>query len=264
MLAQNTAINPPSTYQGAHFADFVPRGLPRLWTHSIVNLRHFAKDYSLAVIITLLFFVLVGVVTILRVSGHSAVAGVLAGVTNITQGYESLQSKDTTAAPKKNTVTDQNDSQAPAGSPSSFAISPTPPQNQDGQNPPDDDDDGDGDSQPQPFSAAVAFFQQDDVLLECSSPKPVIPKCSKRYVFSAKVNTQNGPGLVSYGWRSSVAGASEDASYNAGSESASQTLQKSVSIACQSPGTYTMQFVITAPTQVQSSTLTINHNCVGI
>lgn len=239
------------------FANFVPRGLPRLWTHFWIGARHFAAAYSLPLIMTAVFLLIVALAAYLRVSQRSALAGLLAGTTNAGQGYGTLLSNDKTEELKKNSDTKQPGAQAAAGTPTSFAINP-------GTNTDSGSPDGGGTIPKPVFSATIASFQQDNVALECDGVQQNKPNCSKRYFFSAQVNTQNGPGLVNFGWRSNLAGASEDANYSAGNGSASKSLQKSISIACLSPGTYTMQFVILSPVQAQSNTLSINHNCVGI
>lgn len=252
-------------HKGVHFADFKPQGVQKLWTHVSVNLRHFAKDYSLALILTALFLALVGGVSVVRTTQRTSLLDLLATVTSTTGGDDSLLSTDKTNAPEKGNVTNDVSSQSanPAGSPSSFAITPTSNPSQSGGNTPGGSSSSGG-SPSAPFSAAIGAFVQDSVDLECSGVQQNKPNCGKRYTFSARVNTQNGPGAVNFGWRSNLAGASEDANYSAASGTSNQTLQKSINIPCLSPGTYTMQFVVTSPTQVQSGTLSINHNCVGI
>ncbi len=248
---------------GIHFADFAPKGLPWLWTHAVVNARHFIKDYNLAVGLTVAFLVLVIAASFIRVSQRSSLANLLATVTTVTQGYGSLTSADKVDTPERGDTSDEPDEAiAPTGTPTSTTF------NSGSSNPAQQPASGGGNTvtppPAAPFAAAIAAFQQDSVRLECSIPNPNKPNCGKRYVFSANVSTQNGPGTVSYGWRSNIAGANSDGSYSASGSSGSQSLQKSVTIDCLSPGSYNMQFVILSPSQVQSKTISINHNCNGI
>lgn len=262
---------PHKSSGGVHFADFVPHGLPRLWTHSSVNVRHFVHDYSLAVIMTAVFIVLVVGASWLRLSQRASLANLLASASSITQDISSLVSLDKTDAPTRGSVTDDA-APAPSGTSTSFAINssgtaqPTTPAPTGGGSTGGGGSSGGGTPTPPPvFSAAIASFQRVSTTQECSNPNnPKLQNCSIRYTFSAGVNTQNGPGSVSYGWRSNVTGANQDGSYSASSGSSQQTLQKSVLISCLNLGSYSMQFVLLSPTQVQSNTLTINHNCLGI
>ncbi len=245
---------------GTRFADFVPRGIPLIWTRLKVNARHIIKEYGLALSVTAVFLLVVASVSLLRVSQRRSLTNLLAGVTNITQDYQSLSSNDKQSVPQPNSA---GSAEAPSGNSGSFAINTNastagaPGQNT--QTPA-----GGGGQPVAAFTAAIGLFQQDSVALECSGPHQNKPSCSKRYNFKSVVNTQNGPGTVGYGWRSDVAGGTGDASYTAPAGSGQQTLTKSVVIACQSPGSYSMQFVILSPSQVQSATLTINHECNGI
>lgn len=250
------------TRNHVHFADFIPKGLPWLWTHSIINIRHFVKDYSLAVVLTLGLILFVSIVLLVRVSQQASLANLLAGVTTITQDYVSFKSNDKADAPQRGD-TSGDPGPAPTGATTSFAVNSggTTTTNPDtGSN-----NNGGGTTTPPPvFAVAIGFFRQDSAELECGGLNQNKPNCSRRYSFSAGVNSQNGPGNVSYGWRSNFSGASEDGAYTAGSGTASQTLTKSILIPCLSPGSYSMQFVVLSPSQIQSSTLTVNHNCTGI
>jgi hypothetical protein len=251
-----------------HFADFVPRGLPLIWTHATVNVRHFIKDYSLAVTVTAIFLLMLVGASVFRLNQHASLAKLLATVTSITQDYSSLVSNDKTAAPVRGDVKDDTTAQAPTGSSSSLAInsggtttSAGGSTNSGGTN---TGGGGTTTTPPAVFGAAIAFFRQDSSALECSKSIPKKQFCSKRYVFSAAVNTQNGPGSVSYGWRSNITGANQDGSYNAASGSSQQTLQKEVVLSCEAPASYSMQFVILAPSTVQSTTIAFSHECNSI
>lgn len=248
---------------GRHFADFVPRGIPWLWTHAVVNLRHFVKDYSLAVVLTLAFIFLISVASLVRVSQKSSLAELLANATTVSQDYDSLISIDTSEPVQRGDISgDPGANRTPVGTRTSTTL------NSGGtggiSSPNQQNNNGSNAAPSQPFAASIGAFRQDDVLLECSTQNPNKAHCAKRYVFGASVSTQNGPGTLSYGWRSNFAGANEDGSYTAEAGSSSRTLQKSISIPCLDTGNYSMQFVIISPTQVQSAVLTINHNCVGI
>lgn len=248
-----------------HFANFVPSGLPKFWTHYSVGVRHFAKDYSVPLAMTAVFLLMFVGVVMIRSSQHAKVAGLLPGVTSRNDDYGTLTSRDKTDNPQRNTDNDQTRPQAPAragnqalnvnpGTPT--AVSPAP-----NTSPPPP---ASGGSLPAPFSAAIAFFQQGTTSLECTSTKPKKPTCSKRYIFSASISTQNGPGTVNYGWRSNVTGVAEDSSFVAASGSAVRPLQKEISLACLSPGTYNLQLVLLSPVQSQSTALSFNHDCNDI
>ncbi len=249
------------TQDGAHFANVVPHGLPWLWVHAKHNVRHFVRDYALAVSLTVIFLVLVIVASWIRFSQRASLANLLATASSVTQDITSLVSGDKSTAPARSDVQDET-AQAPEGSSASFAINAS--GSSPGQTAGSNGSSGGGTPTVAPFSASIASFRQDNVSLECSKPVPKRQFCSKRYSFSATVNTKNGPGSVNYGWRSNVVGANQDGSYAAASGVSQQTLQKSVTISCLTDGSYSMQFVIISPTQVQSPTLAITHDCSAI
>jgi hypothetical protein len=114
------------------------------------------------------------------------------------------------------------------------------------------------------FSAAIAFFRQDSGVLECSSQKPRLQTCSKRYTFSGGIRTQNGPGTVKYGWRSNLADTTEDASVSVGSGEVLTTVQKVITLACTAPSSFSLQLVILSPGVTQSPTIQVNHSCLEI
>ncbi|MES2971303.1 MAG: hypothetical protein V4702_03220 [Patescibacteria group bacterium] len=246
------------------------------WVHPYIRARRFVRDYSLPVILTLIFLLLAGTATYLRVSQKSSLADLLAGVTNGGQGYGTLLSKDKTDELKKNSDNANNQPAAavPAGSPSSFAIntngstsangtastgggttspttSPPPPA---GSPPP----------APLIFSASIASFQLDSSSLDCTTPKPKPQTCSKIYVFNSGLSTQNGPGTVSYSWRSSLQSANETSSFSAPNGSSLTTRQKVITLPCLPATNFSLQITIDAPTFTQSATINTAHNCIGI
>lgn len=268
-----------NSQQTPQFANFAPHGLPRMWTHFKVNVRHFAKEYSLPLIITTIFLILIVVALMIRVSQRSALADLLAGVTSPGQDYGTLLSKDKASDLKKNENTNLPDAVAPAGSPSSLTINPRGTTSTASGSSTGSSTGGTsgssttggggastgGGSTPAPvFGVSIASFQQDSATLDCATPKPKVQTCSKVYVFSSGVRTQNGPGTVNYSWRSNLASAIENGGFAAGSGSGQTTLQKTITIACTDPSSFSLQLEITSPSLTQSATINVNHNCVGI
>lgn len=251
------AIKPQESPQKALFADVKQRGFHRFWTHFNVSVRHFSKDYSLPLLLTSLFVILLIGVSILRIQQRSSLAALLADTTTISSDYGTLNSADRS---DKVTASQDTNLPTPVGAPNSVTFNPsgTTPTSQVPTTPAEEG------TAPLVFGASIASFQQIDTKLECSSTKPNKPNCSKRYIFTAGVRTQNGPGNVSYGWSSNFAGANENSSFNAAAGEALQTLQKEIVVACLSPGTYSLRFNIFSPSQAQSSTLNFSHNCDGI
>lgn len=255
-LHYKTVFKPKRRRPEVHFANFIPSGLPRFWTHFSVGVRHIARDYSVALIATGVVVIVVTGALFIRLSERATLADLLLGRSNTSQGYATLLSKDQADALKRNEANDQT-ARAPAGNPSSFAI------NSDGGSsttPPPSGGSG-GTTPPPPFSASIDSFAQGSVNLECSSSKPNKGSCSKRYVFDGGIRTQNGPGTVNYGWRSSLASANQDSSFAAGSGSVLTLVQQQVILACNSSVSFSMQLVITSPSPTQSTTLNIDHNC---
>ena len=262
---QETALPAPAKKSNLHLASFIPHGLPRVRVHLSVGLRHFIRDYSLPLIVTIIVVVLLAVAWIARLSERATLAGLLLGAPSSGQDYGTLLSRDKTSAPTRD---DTNDPQAAtaeqtnstantaqiaptqsSGAATSANTAPAP---------------GGGSTTPLPFSASIASFQQDSVVLECSSAKQNKGSCYKKYTFSANVRSQNGPGSVSYGWRSNLAGTGENGSFSVSSGSSSTTLQKQITIACTTAGSYTMQIVLTSPAPAQSPIISFTHNCNDI
>ncbi len=254
-------------HKDVHFADFVPRGVPLLWTHFTVSIRHFVKDYSLPIILSVVFLLIVLLVTFMRATQRTSLANLLAQVTSGEQGYGTLLSKDEAEQVKTNNDTEEPDAQVPEGAPSSLSFNNDSPTDVNAAPLSSGSNGGGADIVPQPvavFSSSIASFQQNNVALECSTPKPKPQTCSKRYNFSASVRTQNGPGTVRYGWRSNAAGAAADSTFTVAAGEVVTPLQKSIILDCTSPADYSLQLVIVSPTAAQSASLSISHNCNDI
>lgn len=232
---------------------------PTLWQRFYAPTNVFVKKYSFAAIVTAIIIVLIAGAYVIRVSQKTSLGRLLETVTTIGQDYNSLTSSNASTAPTRGDTSADNKitNTTPTGSAGSttFSSTPTAPSGGGG---------GGGGTTTPVFAASITSFSQTGTTLECGPGKPSKQKCSKRYTFEARTATQNGPGTVNYGWLSNLSGANENGSYSAGSGAGTRTLQKSVSIACQSAGTYSMQFIITSPNQVSSSVRTINHDCAEI
>lgn len=230
------------------------------WKNLYARVRQFTADYKLPLVITAIFLLLATTAALVRISQQSSLVDLLDGVTSTGQGYGTLLSKDKADQPKRNTDISQPTTEAPVGSPSSFALNPT---NPPASSPAPSSPSGTGSVVvPLPvFSSSIAYFQQDSATLECSTPKPKQQTCSKRYVFGAGIRTQNGPGTVNYSWRSNLPSAIETSSASAGSGQALVALQKVITLACNSPSSFNLQLAVLSPSVAQSSVLTVNHNC---
>lgn len=225
-------------------------------TQKIPRHNAFVKDYSLPLAATAIFLLLVLGATLLRVSQRASLAGLLSDVTRQGKEYGTLLGRDKPETVTKNTDNPELPADVtPAGSTSSFGVTNTGSQSSGS---------GGGGSPAPVFSVAIASFQQDGVTLECTTPKPKLQTCSKRYVFSAGVRTLNGPGGVSYSWRSNLSSALEDGSFSAGGGEVLTIRQKAISLACDTPSSFSLQFVVLSPSFTQSATLNTNHNCNGI
>ncbi len=229
------------------------------WVHPYVRFRRFVRDYSLPVSMTAVFLFLIIVISLVRIFQQTSLANLLAGVTTIGQDYGTLLSKDKTDELKKNSDNSLPTAPAPAGAPTSFAINTnTGSSSSSGDTPPTS-----GGDTPPPlvFGSAIAYFQQDSVELDCTTPKPKKQTCSKRYNFGAGIRTQNGPGSVNYGWRSSAQSAIEDGSISVGGGEILTSIQKSITLACLPTSSFSLQLILSSPTPTQSATLNIDHNC---
>ncbi len=251
-----------------HFANFIPRGLPRLRTHFWVWLRHFVKDYSVPLTATILVMIVLGAALVTRIVERATLVDILLGAPGSGQDYGSLLSRDKTSEPVRGDINEQLPSspitnQPAASNTSTFSTNPgttnlstsTSP----GTTPP-----GGGTTTPVPFSSSISFLRQDSVTLECSTSKPNKGSCSKKYTFAAVIRTLGGPGVVSYGWRSNAIGVNEDSSFAAGTGESSTILQKQVTLSCNSAGNYTLQLIMSSPSQAQSAVLGIAHDCKDI
>jgi hypothetical protein len=268
-MAQNTfkinnsvGLKSKAARQSVPFASFIPNGLQMWRTHFWVNIRHFTKDYSLPLVVTVIVLLLLSTALLARISERATLASLLLGAPSSGQDYGTLLSQDKVNGPTRSDTTDPVAPSASANNTSSSNnsgnASSTPTTTTPGSTP------LSGGTAPVPFSAAIAYLRQDNVTLECSSTKIKIGVCSKKYTYGAAIRTQGGPGLVNYNWRSSLTSANEAASYNASSGTVTTALSKQITIACTNPGTYTLQLLVTSPTQNQSETANIVHSCSDI
>lgn len=236
---------------------------------SRTRVKIFAREYSLPLVVTVLFFVAIGAVAGLRASERSALLELLPSISIGGQDYASFVSGDKADEFTKN----QDNADAaqggttvraptPAGTASSLSINTggTP---STGGGTTGGGSTGGG-TVVLPFSSSIASFAQSGGgTLECNGQQ-VIPKCSKRYTFDAGVRTSNGPGIVSYSWRSNLSSANQDAGFSVGGGTVVTPLQKQIVIPCKDGGTYTLQLVLNSPTPTQSAVLSLNHSCAGI
>ncbi len=257
------------------FADFKPGGVSQAWTHSVVNVRHLLKDYGLPFALTFIFLILVLIAVAYKSIQKTSLANLLSSTTTVNQDYDSLISADTFSDAVVTQADDENDSQAPLGTPTSTTFnsgsdendnnSPSQPliPNNGGTNPnPNPDPGTDPDPQPTPkFAASISSFQKSNEIIDCPGPQILKASCTIHYEYTANVSTQNGPGNVTYSWRSTAPGVNEDSQYEANSGQQVKTIKKTVSLSCREPNVYNIQFLVNSPTQVSSATLTINHNC---
>lgn len=113
-----------------------------------------------------------------------------------------------------------------------------------------------------PFAASIESFAQTNVTLQCNNPsKPKKGTCSKVYGFSAGVRSSNGPGAVSYTWQSDADGGSGSGSFSAASGTSVTALSREVVLACNKSSSFSMSFIINAPSQVASNNINVSHNC---
>lgn len=246
--------------------------LGRSWLHPYVRLRKFARDYSLPLAMTLVFLAIVSAALFLRVSQRSSLADLLAGVTITGQDYGTLLSGDKAAEIKRNNDNADPTPNAPTRAQAPLAINTATGtaagntgtaggNNQANTGGNGSSNGGNGSTPSPPFTASITSFQHDSTNLECSTPKPKQQTCSKRYNFSGRIRTQNGPGNVDYGWRSNLQAGTEDGSITAGTGDITTPVQKSLTLACTSPTNFTMQLTIFSPALSQSATLNVVHNC---
>lgn len=223
------------------------------------------KEYSLPILVSLVLLLLFGSMYFLRATERASLADWFYGIAGGGDGYTTLLSQDKTDEFKRNEsngepVPPQSrpNQPTPSASPGAFTVNPSGSLTSNGggtttpTTPP---------SVPAPFSASISYFQQDSESMVCVDQIVNKNRCSKRYVFGAGVRTLNGPGAVSYTWQSNLAAASQSGGFSAGGGEANTPLQKTIEISCRETGNYTLQIVITSPTQTQSGVLPINHNC---
>lgn len=252
-----------STGLTASTAKLVHRRHKRNQMRPYVRIKLFVHDYSLPLVMTVIFLLLVLFASFVRAAQQSSLADLLAGITDAGKEYGTFISTDKTDDLKKNSDTGQPAAGTTAGTPSSFAVNPNAGGGSSPAPAPASPGGGTGTTAPPPapFTASIAYFRQDSAALECTTPKPKKQTCSKRYVFGAGIRTQNGPGTVNYGWRSNLPSAIEAASMSAGSGEAVTPLSKAITLACTSPSTFTLQLALLLPAQVLSANLSVNHNC---
>jgi hypothetical protein len=233
-------------------------------TLSKPRLKRFAHEYNLPIAVSVIFIFVVFGVAILRASERSALIELLPSISEINQEYSSLLSGDKADEFKKRNdnndtaqPTTTNSAPNPIGTSSSFALNSGATTSSGGSA-------STGGGTTLPFSSSLASFQQSGVALECTGSKQNKGNCSKRYTFNASVRTSNGPGTVSYSWRSNLSSANQDANFSAGGGTVVTPLQKQVVIACTDTASYTLQIVVNSPTPTQSSILSISHNCNDI
>lgn len=231
------------------------------WLHPYIRTRRFVQEYSWPVIMTGVFLILVFAAALLRVSQRSSLANLLASVTSAGQDYGTLLSQDKTEELKKNNDAQQSTTGTSPASPTAFSVSPN-------GNPavtsnPSFPTNG-GSPVAVVFNAAITSFQQDSVTLECTTPKPKLQTCSKRYVFSGGIRTSNGPGSVTYGWRSNLQTVVEDRTFSVGGGEVVTPVQKIITLPCTSASSFSLQLTLLSPSSTQSQVLNTNHNCGGI
>ncbi|HEX7259490.1 MAG TPA: hypothetical protein VF272_00995 [Candidatus Saccharimonadia bacterium] len=220
------------------------------------SIKRFAKDYSLPLAATVLFGLLITGSVVLRMSQRASLADWLDAATNDGKYSSTLLSQDKPEEVTRGNDTPQQLTQTPEGSPTSFAISPN---NQPVANP--STPPGGGTPLSPLFSVSIAYFQKGETTLECSTPKPKPKTCSKQYVFNGGVRTQNGPGNVTYSWRSSIQSLTASGSFTASRGEALAPLQKIVTMPCDTVSDFSLQLVVLSPSFVQSTVFNTNHNC---
>ncbi len=244
----------------------------------MLRIKEFIKDYRLPIITTGILLILVLGLGLLRVYERSVLAGVLDENFSSGQDSTSLLSNDKIEDPQKNedsqeeqptteesvteTITSpETAAQTPftisTGTAATVGTGAAPPATPPASVPT---------SPPviPAFGAAIDYFRHDGTAnIPCTIQFPLGLGgiCSKKYIFSAGVNAQNGPGTVSYSWRSSISGANESKSFPVSSGNSFTTLQKEIIIPCTQSGPFTLQLRLTSPTQISSQEITVQHKC---
>jgi hypothetical protein len=227
-------------------------------TPYVVRIRQFVQDYGLPMIATVLFLILVISGLFIRDLRHISVAGIVESLDSQGVGYGKLLSNDKTGDLTVDTENSINSGSSgsttpPRGTSNSFSVNTN--------NPSGGGSSGGGSAVAAPFAATVTSFDQGAVTLQCTKSNPKPQWCSKRYAFSAGIRSQNGPGTVSYSWRSTIASATQDGSVSVGTGVVLTAMSKTITIPCDQPTSFTLQFVILAPGFTQSAVKNINHNC---
>lgn len=224
--------------------------------HYAVRLKRFAQDYSLPLVATALLLLLLAVGVYAKDSEHITTATILRTLDSNGADYGTLLSNDKTSSltvENDSGSSSVNSSSVATGTASSFTVNTNTPSGTTS-----------GGSSAPVFSAVIASFDQGSVTLQCTKSKLKLQWCSKQYAFAAAVSTQNGPGTVDYGWRSTIPSATTNGSISVGSGNVVSTLPKTITLSCTVPMVFTLQFVIQSPDLTQSAIITVNHNCNGI
>ena len=228
---------------------------PKLY---VARIRQFVRDYGLPMIATVLFLILVISGLFIRDLRHISVAGIVESLDSRGISYGNLLSNDKTSdltVDNENSI-NSGPSNPSRGASNSFSVNTN--------NPASNTSSGGisgGSTAPAPFAATIASFDQGAVTLQCTKSNPKPQWCSKQYTFSASIRSQNGPGTVGYGWRSTIASAAQDGSVSVGGGVVLTSLAKTITIPCGQPTSFTLQFVILYPGFTQSAVKNINHNC---
>ncbi len=207
------------------------------------NTNVFLKTYGLSLFITIFFSAVIFQMLFFRASPALPLANVLDGFTSIGSGYNALAHNAT-----DQTLTDQV-----PGSSLSESTSQTP------QLPSTASRVADVETGAA-FGVAIAAFHQEGTKLSCSGNNHKRSNCSKQYSFSAVVRVVHGPGTVAYGWLGTLPQEIESGKFSS-SKDETKTLSKTVTLTCESPTKFTIQFVTTEPADAHSQVLTTTHNC---
>lgn len=217
--------------------------------HHVPNTRttRFVRKYGLSMFITIFFSAFIFQMLFLHAVPGLPVANVLTGLTNIGADYN----------PITTTNTDFKETSGAISNPATDSSSSTP-------------DSSQNNSQTNTaidiqsssvLNVGITSIHQDDPKLNCRAAKQKNKDCTKQYIFTANVATNDGPGGVAYGWRSTLPQAVESGEFTTHGASDKKTLTKTITLACDSPTRFTVQLIITSPNDVHSQVLTVNHNC---
>lgn len=242
-----------------------------------MQIQQFMKDYKLPLLATILFFVIVLLMLLVRFYEQSVLAGVLDGRVNSSQDYASLLSVDKSDDLKKNNTDESgkpvavkpSEASTPSQSSDPLTINPsgsasTTPTDSDGS-PPSPPTNGDPiEPTPVPNEQFKAFAENTGLESEyqvCEFLPPNTSKCSKVYIFKGLIKTFNGPGIVGYSWRSTLAGFDQDSEFPAGPGETFTNVNKIIKLDCSQPVQFGIRLVIRSPNFNQSDTVNVSHSC---